>query len=206
MRQPAASLGSLGLRHTENEEIFVKARAAQVISLTKDQDFAHSVTHLGPPPQVIWLRCGDTSGHLRTPPRNNSKNCSLGIGIVPWSSSQRLKAWSRSGEMDRPSRSAQSPESRGSKRISQPLGETPRSPLLGVQKTSFSKPYFSFPGTGAFSAPSRVWNRAEAAHLTVTSSDPALQWLARLKSRRRRDKPHKGSHSLRQSRLPFLQV
>lgn len=61
MRQPAASLGSLGLRHTENEEIFVKARAAQVISLTKDQDFAHSVTHLGPPPQVIWLRCGDTS-------------------------------------------------------------------------------------------------------------------------------------------------
>jgi len=30
-------------------------------SLTKDKDFVDLVARLGPPPSVIWLRCGNTS-------------------------------------------------------------------------------------------------------------------------------------------------
>ena len=29
--------------------------------MTKDDDFAKMVERLGPPPRVIWLRCGNTS-------------------------------------------------------------------------------------------------------------------------------------------------
>ena len=29
--------------------------------MTKDADFAKMVERLGPPPRVIWLRCGNTS-------------------------------------------------------------------------------------------------------------------------------------------------
>ena len=36
-------------------------RAKGVILLTKDKDFADLVDRLGPPPTVIWLRCGNTS-------------------------------------------------------------------------------------------------------------------------------------------------
>lgn len=34
--------------------------------LTKDSDFVHLLERFGPPPQVIWLTCGNTSNaHLR---------------------------------------------------------------------------------------------------------------------------------------------
>jgi len=31
------------------------------VVMTKDADFAEMVERLGPPPQVLWLRCGNTS-------------------------------------------------------------------------------------------------------------------------------------------------
>jgi predicted nuclease of predicted toxin-antitoxin system len=57
----AQALREIGLRDAEDEEIFERARAADAIVLTKDKDFVDLVTRLGPPPSVIWLRCGNTS-------------------------------------------------------------------------------------------------------------------------------------------------
>lgn len=57
----AVALRDLGLRDAEDEEIFLRAKQAGVTLLTKDKDFVDLVNRLGPPPSVIWLRCGNTS-------------------------------------------------------------------------------------------------------------------------------------------------
>lgn len=51
----------LGLRDALDTPIFVAARVASAVVMTKDSDFAEMVLRLGPPPQVLWLRCGNTS-------------------------------------------------------------------------------------------------------------------------------------------------
>ena len=51
----------LGLRHAKDPQIFSAARAAGVVLITKDADFADMVERLGSPPSVIWLTCGNTS-------------------------------------------------------------------------------------------------------------------------------------------------
>jgi predicted nuclease of predicted toxin-antitoxin system len=51
----------LGLREAEDRNIFARARQAGTVVLTKDEDFALLVKRLGPPPQVIWLTCGNVS-------------------------------------------------------------------------------------------------------------------------------------------------
>lgn len=51
----------LGLAEAEDEEIFLRAREAGALILTKDSDFEGLLTRLGPPPQVLWLTIGNTS-------------------------------------------------------------------------------------------------------------------------------------------------
>jgi predicted nuclease of predicted toxin-antitoxin system len=51
----------LGLREAEDPEVFDDARRAKAVVLTKDEDFVVLVERLGPPPQVIWLTCGNVS-------------------------------------------------------------------------------------------------------------------------------------------------
>ena len=51
----------LGLREAEDPKIFDDARRAKAVILTKDEDFVVLVERLGPPPQVIWLTCGNVS-------------------------------------------------------------------------------------------------------------------------------------------------
>ena len=51
----------LGLREAEDPQIFDEARRAKAVVLTKDEDFVILVQRLGPPPQVIWLTCGNVS-------------------------------------------------------------------------------------------------------------------------------------------------
>lgn len=64
---PSQSVRDLGLRHAKDKPIFEAARQASAIMLTKDADFVELVERLGPPPQVIWLTCGNTSNAaLRT--------------------------------------------------------------------------------------------------------------------------------------------
>jgi predicted nuclease of predicted toxin-antitoxin system len=51
----------LGLRDALDPPIFQAARTAGAVVMTKDADFPDMVSRLGPPPQVLWLRCGNTS-------------------------------------------------------------------------------------------------------------------------------------------------
>lgn len=57
----AAALRTLGLREAEDPAIFEAARRAGAVLMTKDADFVALVERLGPPPQIIWLTCGNTS-------------------------------------------------------------------------------------------------------------------------------------------------
>jgi len=56
----------LGLRDEEDANLFKAARSAKAVFLTKDSDFLFLLERHGPPPQVVWLTCGNTSNeHLR---------------------------------------------------------------------------------------------------------------------------------------------
>lgn len=57
----AQSLRSLGLRDADDLAIFLRAKAENVVFVTKDSDFLHLVESRGSPPKVILLRCGNTS-------------------------------------------------------------------------------------------------------------------------------------------------
>lgn len=57
----AFSVRYLGLRDAKDRAIFEKAREAQAVVLTKDADFVRLVQELGPPPQIVWITCGNTS-------------------------------------------------------------------------------------------------------------------------------------------------
>lgn len=51
----------LGLRDAKDPSIFLAARDAGAVVMTKDQDFVELLKRLGPPPMVIWVTCGNTS-------------------------------------------------------------------------------------------------------------------------------------------------
>lgn len=57
----AIAVRDLGLRDAEDAEIFEAARQANAIVMSKDSDFVDLVNRFGPPPQVVWVRCGNTS-------------------------------------------------------------------------------------------------------------------------------------------------
>ncbi|MBA4117234.1 MAG: DUF5615 family PIN-like protein [Rubrobacter sp.] len=62
----ALAVRDLGLREAEDREIFLAAREADAVVLTKVRDFVLLLELLGSPPQVIWLTIGNTSNaHLR---------------------------------------------------------------------------------------------------------------------------------------------
>jgi len=48
-------------RALKDHMIFERAREARVVVMTKDRDFVDLVERLGPPPQVLWVTCGNTS-------------------------------------------------------------------------------------------------------------------------------------------------
>jgi predicted nuclease of predicted toxin-antitoxin system len=57
----AYALRDLGLRDATDRAIFDAARSANAIMITKDRDFTELVARLGPPPQIVWVTCGNTS-------------------------------------------------------------------------------------------------------------------------------------------------
>ena len=67
----AFSARHLGLVPAKDREIFEAARNANAVVLSKDADFVLWLERAGPPPQVLWLRCGNTSNaHLKNLLRN----------------------------------------------------------------------------------------------------------------------------------------
>jgi predicted nuclease of predicted toxin-antitoxin system len=59
----AMHVETLGLHRAHDSQIFAAARAAEdpVMIVTKDDDFAKLLDQRGPPPQVVWVRCGNVS-------------------------------------------------------------------------------------------------------------------------------------------------
>ena len=51
----------LALMRKEDLEIFKEARTVGAVVITKDQDFLDLSNRLGPPPQILWVTCGNTS-------------------------------------------------------------------------------------------------------------------------------------------------
>jgi predicted nuclease of predicted toxin-antitoxin system len=62
----AVALRELGLRDATDRDIFTAARRAGAVLMSKDSDFVDLVQTQGPPPQLIWLTCGNvTNARLR---------------------------------------------------------------------------------------------------------------------------------------------
>ena len=57
----AQSVRDLGLRSAPDPEIYFAARQANAIVITKDHDFVRLLERNGPPPEVSWITCGNTS-------------------------------------------------------------------------------------------------------------------------------------------------
>lgn len=49
----------LGMDEVDDQDIWQHARANDFIIVSQDADFADLATLYGPPPKVIWLRCGN---------------------------------------------------------------------------------------------------------------------------------------------------
>jgi len=60
----AVPVRALGLRDASDEDIYIEARRADVVVMTKDIDFVRLQERLGPPPRLIWLTCGNTSNEV----------------------------------------------------------------------------------------------------------------------------------------------
>jgi predicted nuclease of predicted toxin-antitoxin system len=58
MAQPVRDLG---LKSATDPEIYFAAHEAGAVVIIKDQDFVRLLERHGPPPQVIWVTCGNTS-------------------------------------------------------------------------------------------------------------------------------------------------
>ncbi len=56
----AFAVRDLLLRDSTDAEIFQAAKRAGAIVLTKDGDLSRLLDVHGPPPQVVWLTCGNT--------------------------------------------------------------------------------------------------------------------------------------------------
>jgi predicted nuclease of predicted toxin-antitoxin system len=56
-----AAVRDHGLQNADDHTIFMAARAAGAVVATKDVDFVRLLDRYGPPPQLIWITCGNTS-------------------------------------------------------------------------------------------------------------------------------------------------
>jgi predicted nuclease of predicted toxin-antitoxin system len=51
----------LELHRAKDPPIFQAARDAEAVVMTKDSDFLVLLDRFGPPPQILWIICGNTS-------------------------------------------------------------------------------------------------------------------------------------------------
>jgi predicted nuclease of predicted toxin-antitoxin system len=55
------ALSDVGLRDASDHLIFQEAGSKGAVVVTKDADFVLLQAQKGPPPQILWLTCGNTS-------------------------------------------------------------------------------------------------------------------------------------------------
>lgn len=66
LKVEAATLDEIGLRDAADADIVQAIRQAGNVIVSKDEDFVDLITRLGPPPQVLWVTCGNvTNRELR---------------------------------------------------------------------------------------------------------------------------------------------
>jgi predicted nuclease of predicted toxin-antitoxin system len=51
----------LGLVPASDQQVFLAAREAGAVLVTKDRDFVKLLGRMGRPPQILWVTCGNTS-------------------------------------------------------------------------------------------------------------------------------------------------
>jgi len=56
-----SGLRDLGLRDAADRKIYQEARLKGAVVVTRDADFILLQAQSGPPPQIPWLTCGNTS-------------------------------------------------------------------------------------------------------------------------------------------------
>lgn len=57
----ALSLRDIGFRDAADGDIFLAARQADVVAISKDSDFVDLVSRHGSPPQLLWVTCGNVT-------------------------------------------------------------------------------------------------------------------------------------------------
>ena len=57
----AIALRTLGLRDATDAAIFQQAQQQGIVIISKDSDFVELVSRYGPPPQLIWVTCGNVT-------------------------------------------------------------------------------------------------------------------------------------------------
>jgi predicted nuclease of predicted toxin-antitoxin system len=57
----AHAIRDLGLREAKDLAIFLATRKAGPVVMSKDSDFVLLLERFGPPPQILWVMCGNTS-------------------------------------------------------------------------------------------------------------------------------------------------
>jgi predicted nuclease of predicted toxin-antitoxin system len=67
----SVAVRDVGLREAKDQEIFQAAGKENAVVMTKDSDFVLLLEKFGPPPQVVWVTCGNTSNaRLKEIPTN----------------------------------------------------------------------------------------------------------------------------------------
>lgn len=57
----AYALRDLGLRDANDLEIFERAQQEGIVLISKDSDFVELLLRQQPPPQLLWVTCGNTT-------------------------------------------------------------------------------------------------------------------------------------------------
>lgn len=57
----AIAVRTLGLRDATDVAIFQAAQQQGTVIISKDSDFVELVSRYGPPPQLIWVTCGNVT-------------------------------------------------------------------------------------------------------------------------------------------------
>ena len=82
----ALSLRTLGLRDATDAAIFLAAQQQGIVIISKDSDFVELVSRYGPPPQLIWVTCGNVTNR-------QCISCSIKLSPKRWSYSRRGRGW-----------------------------------------------------------------------------------------------------------------
>lgn len=60
----SAHVSRVGLHHSNDREVWQFARKEGFWIVTKDADFYEMALLYGPPPKIVWLRCGNQKSEI----------------------------------------------------------------------------------------------------------------------------------------------